>query len=98
MAALVGVGQRITDVSGSTALTVPGNAMKAHVSCTGAAVRYYQDGRTPSATTGHPLDARSHLVVSKSELTTVRFFQESASAVLEVTYYDNLDDLTALDS
>lgn len=100
MAAITGnVGQQLTDMSSSTGLTVPGNAQKALVSSTGThTVRYYQDGRTPSASAGHPLPHGSHVVIGKDQLATTRFCEEGTGAILEVTYYDNLDDLTALDS
>lgn len=97
MAAIPSVGQRITSLSSATALTVPGAAQKAVVSCTEANLRYYVDGRTPTSTAGHQLYIGSAFVIGKSELTTVRFIEESANGVLEVTYYDNLDDLTEMD-
>jgi hypothetical protein len=99
MPAIASAGQRITDCDPALGLTAPGSAQKALVFCHGTTlgtggVRWYDDGRTPDATSGMILFPGSYLVVDKEELATILFFDLDANAVLEVTYYSDRNDMT----
>ena len=86
--------QQITDVSGSTALTVPtkdayGNKQLptvAYIVAETQAVRWRDDGVAPSATVGMPL-AVGVAFAYDGDLTRIRFFEQAASAKLSVSYY-----------
>jgi hypothetical protein len=86
--------QQITDVSGSTALTVPtrdanGSLQKpvlAIIIAQTQAVRWRDDGVAPSATVGMPLAVGVSFIYD-GDLTKIRFFEQAASAALNVSYY-----------
>lgn len=78
--------QQITAVSGTTALTPPAGATIAFITVEGAAARYRDDGAAPTATVGMPLAVGQPLVYSGS-LSAIKFIQQSAGAILDVSYY-----------
>lgn len=86
--------QQITNVSGSTALTVPirdfqgssGTPTLAVIRCETQAVRWRDDGVAPSATVGMPL-AIGDVLEYDGDLNAIRFFEQAASAKLNVSYY-----------
>lgn len=86
--------QQITSVAASTALTVPtrntlGMASTPTVAViipTGAGVRWRDDGVAPTATVGMPLGVDGVLIYD-GDLTRIRFIQQQATAVLNVSYY-----------
>jgi hypothetical protein len=86
--------QQITDVSGSTALTVPtrdplGNVCQptlAIIIAQTQAVRWRDDGTAPSATVGMPLAVGVPLSYD-GDMAKIRFFEQAASATLNVSYY-----------
>lgn len=86
--------QQITSVSASTALTVPtrdpqGNVCQptmALIVCETQAVRWRDDGTAPSATVGMPL-AVGVAMNYDGDLNKIRFFEQVASAKINVSYY-----------
>jgi len=87
--------QQITDVSASTALTVPpAGAIPSNqqpptrciVTCETSAVRWRDDGTAPTSGVGYPLAVGQELQYD-GDLKRIRFIQQAASAVLNVSYY-----------
>ena len=86
--------QQITNLSASTALTVPttdafGNKQLptvAYVTCETQAVRWRDDGTAPTASVGMPLAVNTAFAYD-GDLSKIRFIQQTASAVLNVAYY-----------
>lgn len=82
--------QQITDVSASTALTIPSiNGQKptqATIICTAQAVRYRDDGTAPTATVGMPLPVNT-VFHYDGNLSAIRFIEQTAGAVLNISYY-----------
>jgi hypothetical protein len=79
--------QQITDLSAAAALTVPVGATVAVIVAEGQDVRYRAD-MAPTATVGMPLTKGTQLRLSGAALlAAVKFFQQSATAKLNVDYY-----------
>jgi hypothetical protein len=86
--------QQITSLSASSALTVPtvdanGLACKptlAIITPETAGVRWRDDGVAPTATVGMPLAAGVTLQYD-GDLSRVRFIQQTAGAILNISYY-----------
>lgn len=86
--------QSLSSLSSSTGLTVPGGATTARVCVEYQPVRYRDDGTAPTATVGMPLvPALAIVPVQPScfdyngDLTAIRFIQQQAGAVVDVSYY-----------
>ena len=79
--------QQITVLTSSTALTVPAGARYAVIQCTGQPVRYRDDGTAPTATIGSRILTTSDGLWYTAKLARLRFIEESATAVLNVSYY-----------
>jgi hypothetical protein len=68
--------------------TLPANAYAALISVETNAIRYWDDGSTPTATTGQSLPAASTVAAcGPAVLTKLLFIQQSAAATLRVSYY-----------
>ena len=78
--------QQITSLSASTALTVPAGATMALIVAETQAVRWRDDGTAPTASVGMPLATGTSLSYD-GDLKAIRFIQQTASAVLNVSYY-----------
>lgn len=78
--------QQITSLSASTPLTVPTGATMAIIQPEAQAVRWRDNGATPSATVGQRITVGGELRYT-GDLTKLRFIEEAASAKLNVTYY-----------
>jgi hypothetical protein len=78
--------QQITSLSAATALPVPTGATVAYIQVSGAAIRYRDDGIAPTASVGMPVPVGSMLTYSGS-LAAIQFIQQTAGAVLDVSYY-----------
>ena len=78
--------QRITSLSASAALTVPTGATFAVVVPETQAVRWRDDGTAPTSSVGMPLAAGASMNYD-GDLSAVRFIEQTASAVLHVSYY-----------
>ena len=79
--------QQITDVSASTALTVPNFASMALIQCTAQNVRWRDDGTDPIATVGMLIYAGDIGFWYTGDLAAIRFIEAAATAVLNVSYY-----------
>ena len=78
--------QQITTLSSAASLTVPAGATFALIICQTQAVRWRDDGTAPSATVGMPL-AVGTLLEYDGDLKRIQFFQQAASAALNIAYY-----------
>jgi hypothetical protein len=78
--------QQITSLSAATALTVPDGAVFAMIRADTQAVRWRDDGTSPTASVGVPLDADDTLNY-EGDLDAIKFIEQTAGAVLDVTYY-----------
>lgn len=80
--------QQITSLGTVQTLTVPSGATKALIQCTGQPIRWRDDGNAPTATVGMRITVGETLEY-KGNLSAIRFIQEAASGVLNVSYYSN---------
>lgn len=81
--------QRITNLASAVGLTIPAGTKSVSISVTGANVRYWLDGSTPTAAQGQQMFNGGRYEFSRRQgLDSGLFIQESASAVFEVTYFD----------
>jgi len=79
--------QQITDLSSAVTLTVPADTGRALIQSNGAAARWREDGTTPTASIGTLLKDGFDISMD-GQLDKVQFIQVSASAILEVHYYN----------
>ena len=80
--------QQLTGISASVALTVPAGATWASIVVEAQGVRYRDDGVAPTASVGMPVSSGSQLIIyGVAEMTAIRFIQQTAGAVLNVSYY-----------
>jgi hypothetical protein len=86
--------QQITNLSASVGLTIPTTApdglnakpVFALIIAEGAPVRWRDDGTAPTASVGMPLPVGVPLQYD-GDLTKIRFIQQSASGILNISYY-----------
>jgi len=87
--------QQIVGLAASTGLTIPTRSSQTGIAGTptvaiitpeGQAVRWRDDGVAPTATVGMPL-AVGAVLIYDGDLTRIRFFQQAATATLNVSYY-----------
>jgi hypothetical protein len=86
--------QQITNLSASVGLTIPtttpeglnGKPVFALIIAEGAPVRWRDDGIAPSTTVGMPIAVGVPLQYD-GDLTKIRFIQQSASGILNISYY-----------
>lgn len=78
--------QQITALASAAALTPPAGATVAYVTVEGQAVRWRDDGTAPTASVGNPVPANAQLVYS-GNLAAIQFIQQTASAIIDVSYY-----------
>jgi hypothetical protein len=86
--------QQITTLTSATGLTVPtvtpeglnGKPVFALIVAEGAPVRWRDDSTAPTATVGMPLAIGVPLQYD-GDLSKIRFIQQSASGILNVSYY-----------
>jgi len=87
LASAVALGyQQITSLSSATALTVPGGATTAVITCETQAVRFRDDGTNPTASVGYPL-AVGQSMTYVGTLSALKFIEQTASAKLDILYY-----------
>jgi len=79
--------QQITSLSSSTALTVPEGARFCIFTAETQAVRWRDDGTAPTSTVGMPVAVLTPTAYY-GDLNKIRFIEQSASAKLNVTYFD----------
>ena len=86
--------QQITNLSTSVGLTIPtttpeglnGKPVFALIIAEGAPVRWRDDGIAPSTTVGMPIAVGVPLQYD-GDLSKIRFIQQSASGILNISYY-----------
>ena len=78
--------QQITSLSAAIGLTVPAGADCALIIAEAQAVRFRDDGTNPSATVGMPLAVAQEFFYI-GNLSAIKFFEQTASAKLNVSYY-----------
>ena len=80
--------QQITTVSSSVGLTIPTGTDPTYVIIVAQtqAVRWRDDGVAPTASVGMPLDVGVAFRYD-GDLRRIRFFEQAASAALNVSYY-----------
>jgi hypothetical protein len=79
--------QQITSLSSATALTVPAGTALAIVIPQTQAVRWRDDGTSPTATIGYPLAVGSELYYDSASISQLKFIEQTASAAINVCYY-----------
>lgn len=78
--------QQITSLSAATGLTIPSGSDMAIIICETQAVRYRDDGTSPTASVGMPL-ATGTFMRYDGDLRVLKFIEQTASAKLNVSYY-----------
>jgi hypothetical protein len=86
--------QQITSLSASTGLTIPSTSpmglaimpVLAVIIAENAAVRWRDDGVAPTAGIGMPLSAGTTFLYD-GDLNRIRFIQQTAGAVINISYY-----------
>lgn len=78
--------EQITSLSAAAALTVPAGSTHAIITAQTQAVRWRDDGTDPTGTVGMPL-AAGESITYYGDLKRIRFIEQTASAVLNVSYY-----------
>jgi hypothetical protein len=66
---------------------IPAGAHMAVIQVTTQNVRYRDDGGQPTASVGMQIAAGDSIVYNVDDLTRIRFIEEAASAVINVSYY-----------
>lgn len=77
---------QVTSLASAKSLTVPTGATWALVSCTGQNVNWRDDGTAPTATVGMQITAAA-APVALANLAALQFIQQTATAVLNVSFY-----------
>lgn len=83
--------EQITDVSSATGLTVPAGSTHALIQPVTQNVRWRDDGTNPTASVGMQIAAGNDMWYS-GDLDAIKFFEETASAELNVSYYRSAGD------
>ncbi len=65
---------------------IPRGATQALIQCTGAAVRWRDDGTAPTTTTGNSLAVGATMIFT-GDLYALRFIQVASTAVVDVSFY-----------
>lgn len=78
--------QRLADLSAVRGLAVPESATLALMQAEGSGIRYRDDGPDPTANAGMPIPAGGSLFYN-GDLSAFRVVQETAGAILNVSYY-----------
>lgn len=79
--------QQITSLSAAAGLTVPSGARVAVIQAETQAVRWRDDGTDPTASVGQVLAAGADMVYT-GDLSAIKFIEATASAKLNVSYYE----------
>lgn len=96
MAVIQGAAEAMSSLATAVGFTtLPGRAVAARVSVTGAGtVVYRDDGTAPTTTVGHPVTQYSYFWISGRQQMENFKVIEVASSALFVTYFDNVNDIS----
>ncbi len=78
---------QITNLTASTALTIPAGTSLILVQPQTQAVRWRDDGSDPTASVGYPLAVGSELRYTCAQMSRLRFIEQTASAAINVVFY-----------
>lgn len=78
--------EQITVLTAAVGITPPAHATIAVIRADTQNVRWRDDGTSPTASVGMPLDADDTLVY-EGDLDAIKFIEQTASAVLDIAYY-----------
>lgn len=76
----------ISDLTSATGITKPDVAVNMFIAIPTAAVRYRDDGTSPTSAAGMPLLANQSLEYD-ANISAVEFIQSNGSAALHICYY-----------
>lgn len=79
--------QQLTGISSAVAVTVPAGASMAICMAETQAVRWRDDGTSPTATVGMPLSVNDVLVYDAAGLGVLKFIEQTATAKVNIAYY-----------
>lgn len=79
--------QQLTGISGAVALTIPAGTSLAVCTPETQAVRWRDDGTSPTASVGMPLAVGDTLFYDGWALASLKFIEQTASAKVNVSYY-----------
>lgn len=81
--------QQITDLDPAVELTIPADIelIYALIVCEAQAIRWTDDGTTPTASVGMPLATGVYMVVDAASLATFKAFEQASGAKLNIAYY-----------
>lgn len=80
--------QQLTGLDTAKPVKPPVGASLAIIRCTGADVRWRDDGQAPTATVGYPLAVGDELQYdSQTGMFNLQFIQQNASAEVSVSFY-----------
>jgi len=78
--------QQLTSLAAAAGLTVPARSRRAIIQAEAQAVRWRDDGTNPTDSIGMRLNADEELEYD-GDLAAIKFIETTASAKLNVTYY-----------
>lgn len=78
---------QVTGLSAATALTIPAGTALVLVIPQTQAVRWRDDGTSPTASVGYPLAVGSELRYDGANMGALKFIEQAASAAINVTFY-----------
>lgn len=80
--------EQLTGLNVVKQLTVPKGANWAMIRCTGAGIRWRDDGTNPTASVGYPLEPGEELIYDAvTGLPGLRFIQQEPTAEISISYY-----------
>jgi hypothetical protein len=79
--------QQLTGISGAVALTIPAGTALALCTPESQAVRWRDDGTSPTASVGYPLPVGAELRYDGAGLAALKFIEQAATAKVNVVYY-----------
>ena len=82
---ITSLGTAVTLVSGCTS-GVPASSTIAEICTEGVAVRYTDDGSTPTSSVGIPVSASTCFQYA-GDLRAIKFIQQASSGIIDVSFY-----------